>query len=570
MRRPLLAPAALALLSLSLPAAAQDLNPAGSMIGDAINVDVTPEGFAKLGELLPALVPASVEIPYMGDSYDGAAGQCWLGGYAYSVSNGKVNITISDMSLVPQEGYLQLDATFLIAVNSSSDPMYLYYSAECLDDTCDGHVDAFPATISTTIALQVLDSGGTRSLDATIGSINLSYSLSSSDIHLDGCAIGTVEDVLNFFGLSIYDLILPLVQDQLNSAINDFGPQIETLIEDAFSQATIEQTVDLNGVSANLALAPSAVEIKPAGVRLSMDGSMSTSEVAPCVAAYDPGGSLSTPSDLPGIGTAPSGVSPGYHLGLLLSDDFGNQALYSLWRGGLLCYTIDDSANIGVPITTDLLGLLAGDSFKELFPESKPMIIQTRPKAAPTLDFAGEHDVGIDVTQLGLEFYGELDNRQALIVGLDLDALAGVDLNLDGATGNLGIDVALSGDDVIPTVTDNEFEPDASGDIEASFSGVFDTLVGSLIGGLVGDLAFALPSFDGFGLSSLEVSPAGPSGDWLGAYASLDQVDYVGSGCGSGGGCSMGCAAGSKAPGAGWLFLGIPLVVAGLRRRRQD
>lgn len=563
MRRSPIAPAALLLLS--LPAAAQDLHPPGATISGAAHADITPEGFNAITALLPGLVPSGIEIPEVGDEYEGVLGQCWLGGYEYNLSNGMVDLAISSSSLVPQSGYLDLDATMVITVNSSSSPLALLLSVECIDTTCDGYIDPFEANIHTTLALRVVDGV----LDAEVGEIALTYGLSSSDIHIDDCWIGTMEDVLGFFGLSIFDLILPLVEDTLVDAVGDFAPEIETLIEDAFSQVVIQQTLDLNGAAADLELYPSDVLIEPSGVRLTLDGYMDATTANECVAAYDPGGSLRTDSSAPAIGSLPGGVTAGYHAGILLSDDFGNQALYSLWRAGLLCYTIDDSADIGIPISTDLLGLLAGDAFDELFPESKPMIIQTRPKASPTLEFDGEYDVGMIIEQLGLEFYGELDHRQALVVGVDLDALAGIDLSLDGATGEMAIDIALEGEDVITTVTDNEFAADASADIEDSFAGVFDSLVGSLIGGLVGDLAFSLPSFEGFGLAGLEVAPAGTDADWMGAYATLAPVTYESAGCDEGGGCDLGCASGSRAPGAGWLLVGLPLMIAGLRRRRE-
>ncbi len=532
-------------------------HPAGATINNAVDVDITPTGFDTLAGILPSLVPTGLAIPDMGDDSTF---------YAYSLTGGTVDIEIVDASLVPQTGYLSLDADMNVSVNSPSSPLSLYYELLGIGDTCDGWVDPFLTTLQTTLALQVVDGV----LDAQVGAINVGYDLSSEDIHLDGCTLGSVEEVLNWFGLSLYDLILGMVSDQLTSAVADFGPEIEALIEDAFASATIEQQLDLNGVTADLELYPSDVQIQPSGVRLVMDGSMSASDPADCVAAYDTGGSLATNSSPPGIGAVPSGIDPTYDAGLLLSDDFGNQLLYSVWRGGLLCYSLlpgDDT--LPISLDTTMLGLLAGDAFDDLFPEAQPMIIQTRPKAPPTMDYMSDNDVGIAVNQLGLEFYGELDHRQALILGADLDADAGVNLDLDATTGELGIALVLSGDDVTTTVTDNEFVPDASADIEDSFGGAFDTLVGPIIDGLAGDLAFALPAFEGLGLTSLTFATTGTAQDWLGGYATLGPVSYGKGGCDSGGGCSMGCASGSGAPGSGWLLVGLPLALAGLRRRRD-
>lgn len=557
-------------LLLSPEAAAEDLHPPGVTIQDAVVVDITPEGFETVLALIPGLIPTGLEIPAIGDEYEGVADQCYLGGYAYSLSDGYVDVSIVDASLVPQSGYLAMSADMLVSVNAPSDPLALYYELECLGDTCDGYVDPFNASLNTTIAMQIVEVGGVPTLDAQIGTIDLGYDLSGDDIHLDGCALGTVEDILNWFGISLFDLVLGLVEGEINSAVADFGPEIEALLEDAFSQAAIQEQVDLGGVVADLELFPGAVEIEPTGMRLAMDGGMDVASPSDCVDPYDPGGSLATNTSPPGIGTAPSGVTPGYDAGLMLSDDFGNQLLYSVWRGGLLCYSLAPGNDLlPIALDTSLLGLLAGDAFDELFPDSKPMQIEVRPKAAPTMVYDSANDVAVHVEQLGLEFYGELDHRQALVVGIDLATDAGVDLELDGATGNLGILLDLEGEDVIPTVTDNEFAPDASSAIEESFSGVFDTLVGAVLGGLTEDLAFALPAFEGLGLTSLQFAPTGTEQDWLGGYAAMGPVSYESKGCSEDGGCDMGCASGSRAPGSGWLLLGIPLALAGLRRRPE-
>ena len=102
---------------------------------------------------------------------------------------------------------------------------------------------------------------------------------------------------------------------------------------------------------------------------------------------------------------------------------------------------------------------------------------------------------------------------------------------------------------------------------DPSFSSGVGSLIEPIIGGLAGDLAFALPAFEGIGLTSLEFTATGTSSDWLGGYAGLGTVTYGGDGCATDGGCDMGCASGSQAPGSGWLVLGIPLAVVGLRRR---
>ena len=131
----------------------------------------------------------------------------------------------------------------------------------------------------------------------------------------------------------------------------------------------------LDGVVLDLNLFPTDLIIDYDGVQLVMGGS-ADALASECVAAYDPGGSLLTESAPP----APTGEGA---VEAALSDEFANQALYAVWRSGLLCYELTDLE--GLPLDTGLLGLLAGDAFDELFPESSPIAMVTRPAAPQAL-----------------------------------------------------------------------------------------------------------------------------------------------------------------------------------------
>lgn len=551
------APLAVLLLTSTVAIAA---HAPGAIIADAIMVDITPDGFDSIVDVIPALLPDQLDIP------DQAQDE---GFYEFALNNMYITLGIDSASIVPETGYLDLDIDLSIAVSDSGSPFSIYYEVlYIISETCYGYVNPFDAGIRADVYLSIVDTNGDGigELDATVANVDFSYDIDgANDISISDCSIGYIEEALNFFGLSLFDLVLDLAAPLLNGLIDSFIPELESLIEDAFADAYFADTTDLNGVELSYEVAPSSVEIRPEGLRMGLSGGLSA-EPAACIAEYDLGSSLETKSDIPALGSG-----PGHDAGIFLSDDFGNQALYALWRGGLLCYSLT-AEEIGFPIDTSILGLLAGDAFNDLFPESKPLIIETRPAAPPTLAFDQGNDVNVELSALGLDFYGELDYRQSLILGMDLDGDVGVDLDLDGMTGELGLLVDLSGDAIAATATRNEFKPDTSSDIEANFANVFDTLVGGILGGLLGDLSFAIPAIEGIGLTSLSLEPAGPSGDYLGAYANLGQVSYSSGGCGdakkTGGGCDMGCAAGGQAsPGLG-LF-GMALAVAFLRRRED-
>ncbi len=546
------------LLLLALPlgtlsGAAEAAHPAGASIPDAATIDLTPEGLQVVTDILPGLLPGDIAVPAISDGARTGFPQCLLGGYEYEVSGVYVDFEVASASIVPNTGRLDLEITLLVGVNSPSDPFYLHGEVECIGTSCDGYVDPFYATVTTELGLRVIPdpTTGEPTLDATVGDLDLSYTLTGANIHLDNCFIGTVEDVLNWFGLSIYDLILSLAAPYIDGLLGDFAPEIETLLEDTFSSLQLNEELDVNGILLAAQLAPSDVAIDPNGVRIYMDGSMSTDTVASCIQEYDPSSSLETATDPPVLGSAPAGIPTGYHAALNLSDDFGNQALYSLWRGGLLCYQVDEEL-VGFALDTGLLNSLADGSFDDLFPSPSPMVIQTRPAVPPTLVFDGDNDLGLNLEQLGLDFYADLDGRESRIVAIDIDMVAGADLEFDGTTGNLGVVVDLGTDALTATVTDNEFKPGTEAAIQENFAGLFDTLLGSLVGGLLGDLSFALPSFTGLGLTDLALEGAGDQGDWLGGYAWLGTVSYgaEAGGCDDTGGCSGGARAAAVQRGA--------------------
>jgi uncharacterized protein (TIGR03382 family) len=556
------------ILLATAPARAEDWPP-GATIQEAVLADITPEGFESVALLIPSLLPSQVDIPTTGGGSDN--GFCLID-YEYEISGAWVGIQVIDAQITPGNGVLDVTASLLVNVNNPSDKFNVSFEAACVGDDCPGYVDAFPVTIHTTMALAVVPGpDGVNVLDATMGAVDVTYDLTNDDIHLD-CFIGDLEDVLNYVGLSIYDLILGQVDSLLQDQVSSLGPTLETTIEDAFSSASISQDLDLNGATAHITLQPSAIDIQPSGVRMMMSGAVS-GDAAACITAFDPSGSLRTDSSTPAIAFAPAGVRTPYHLGIGLSDDFANQTFYTLWRGGLLCYSLAPGG--AFPLDTSILNLLSGDTFAELFPESQPVTLRTLPRAAPTVNYTGPDDVDVNINDLDLEFYADLDGRAARVVSVSLNGIAGADLTLDPATGMLGVAVDVDPANLTPTVVYNEMYPEANASIEASFSSSFGSLLDTILGSFLGDaLGFALPSFSGLGLQSIETAATGPSEDWLGAYAMIGSVTYGdGSSCGGCGGdtgggssgCSSGCA---SAPGVPvWMGL-LPLGLAVMLRRR--
>ena len=572
------------LLILATSIAGAAVYPGDTPIEGAVHVDVTPEGFDAMAAALPLLAPTDLPVDGVSDGYGGAWGSCGLGGYSYDVGNLIIGLDFDQVTLTPNAGYLDAELRLYVNVNDEVSPFYIDTMLLCLESSCDAWVDPFEVNVLTTVALEIVDDAeGNPQLDATIGDLEFDYALSGEDVTIDGCAIGTVLDVFDFIGIDLIDLILPAVSGALDDAVSDLAPTLEETVEEAFAAAVIEQELDLQGQTILLALQPGDVQIAPEGMRLSLDGFTDVESAADCIADWDSGTFNAIDSEPPRLGSAAAGVDPGHAANILLADEFGNQLLYSVWKTGLLCYTVDDE--LGFPIDTSILGLLAGDAFKPLFPDAKPMVIETRTQAAPTLEFAGGNDVNILVKGLGLDFMAELDHRKARVLAMDLEVDAGVDIAFDGATGSLGVEIDLGSDAISANVAENDFAPGSSDGIEESFSTVFNGLVGGILGDALGDLSFSIPGFSGVGLTAMTIAPAGDSQDWLGGYTWIGEVSYASTGCAEdgslacgdteGGGCTD--AEGTGCEGGGctatprsqrrWLWLAFPALLTVLRRR---
>ncbi len=547
------------LLLLTAPAPAETLPP-GTPINEAVSVNVTEEGLDAVGALLPALIPTDIPVDPVSQSVD-----LWVCEPGIWMDNIQVDVSVSSVGITLDNGQINLDAELAVGINSASDLFSLDLDY-CLGDTsCPGYVQPFPVYLNTYMTLDVDPETGL--LVSTVGELQYELGLEpSDDLHLD-CGIQTLEDVLGYLGISIYDFIFDIAIGTLTDSLGDLTGDLDTTLNEALSAAYFEDDIEiLDGIELHVELAPYDVVIEDGTLKLVFSG---LTEAPPheCVEAWDPGGSLGTYTPIP---DGSDGM-----VAAMVSDDFANQALYTLWRSGLLCYELQDLS--GLTLDTSLLGLLAGDAFDEMFEEASPIAMVTRPMAPPEAVYDGQNDVAVAIKDLGLDIYADVDGRSSRVLGLGLGLDAGVDLDFDGSTGELGILLDLDPNDFDVAVTANAFVPDASDDIAANFSGVFNSLVGPLIDGLLGDsLAFAIPAFEGFGLSSIEISSAGEASDWLSLDAYIGVVPYESTGCsdkgkgGKSGDCSSGCSGGCSSAGSRsrWMMLFLPLGLMLLRRRR--
>ncbi|MEE2752252.1 MAG: hypothetical protein VX519_12540 [Myxococcota bacterium] len=540
-------------------ALAQSNWPAGSTIDQAMAAQITEEGLSSVGSLASVLIPAELPVP---DQYEG------ISGFNFSLEDAVVNIEIVDTVITPGHGVINADISLLISINDANNNFDLEFQTFWAPTYCNGYIEAFPASVTLPIALQIVtQSDGTRVLDAIVGDLELQQGLASEHIHL-GCIFDVLDDFLrDYLGFSYFDWIIGLVEGELTGAIGDIAPDLEAAIEDAFSAAQISEDIDILGNMLHIEAYPDDVNISPDGVELVLAGS-SSAPVSNCISAgSDPGGSLKTATDLPALGNATGGVA------ILVADDFANQVLYTMWRGGVLCFDLADAGDL--PLNTSILGLLAGDAFNEFFPEPSPLLISTSPQSPPIIYWEGEHDINVVIEGLGLDIFATVNQRISRLIGLQLDVDLGADLEFDGNTGAMNIVVDFDPNAIDVSIAFNELAPDANDAIIEQFSGVFSSLIDPIIGSALGDLAFTLGSMEGVGLTSLESRAAGPYGDGLEASAGLGPVSYgSGDGCGGEDGCGGGCGGDSAGCSSArvksrTLLALFPLLLVAFRRSRH-
>jgi hypothetical protein len=567
----------------------------GAEVENSLVVDITSPTFDVVEDLARTLIPAQIPIPPVGAADENG---CFFGAcaYAYEISleEAYVEVELTALDIVPGSNTLRLAADATVYVNHSYDPADLYvfaelFTADISNDTCSLYLNPIHLHFDAAILVNLgpdpqgadIDGDGTidtKVLDVIVPPATWSWDADGNDFHFDDCGvadvINTINDVTGFFGFDLYEFLLDQVEPAIDDVVNGLPATIEPVIEDAFGSLTISQEIDLLGVPMQLSLWPSLVEMtpqtgpSPGGMRIGMSSAVNV-PVADCVKGYGISGSASTPSAPPVLGTWP-GLAFDPSVAAYVDDDFVNQVLFAAWSGGLLCYEISDASeelSLPIPINTGLLDLLAPGVYDGLFPETASLEIVTAPRTPPFADPAGAHDFDIVARDLGLGFIAELDGRKTRILEVSLDANVGLDLAFDPATGLLGVEVGLDGGAFVPTVTVNEFVPDSTATIETSFAGLFDTLVGPLLGPALEGLAFSIPSFEGLGITQLDVGTVGGRGDWTGLYAEVGEATYPSVGCEDGcdsSGCSSGCSQGRPSP--AFVFV-LPLLVA-VRRRR--
>ena len=208
-----------------------DTIPAGQEIDDAVSVTVTRQGLSELGGAAGVLLPAE---PIALDPISQSGGT-WCVNYEFALKDAEVTVDIDAISIVPSTDTLQVDVDLLVAINDAGNPFSLDYELLCVGEDCPGYVRPFLVEAAVPLGIRVAtNSSGEKVFDAVLGSASVMHYLKSSDIDLD-CNIGSVESVLDYLGLSLFDLIIGLAEDAIQDAVSDAMTELEVQIDEVGS-----------------------------------------------------------------------------------------------------------------------------------------------------------------------------------------------------------------------------------------------------------------------------------------------------------------------------------------------
>jgi hypothetical protein len=546
--RPLLAAFAAASLLPSRGARAEEYLPAGSPIEQALSADLAEAGLNfLLGEvsafLPPDLVVGTIPSQELVDLFF-CQQDFWL-------ENLVIHTAIHSITADGTPDALRLIASVDVWINDPANPAVVKL-AGCMDYTCFMYTEpaTFVLEIPITFALSA-DENGDPYVDVVIGEMthNIEEAMQGK-VHLTDCAVGDINEFLDeYLGFNLFDLVIAQFVGEIESQVAEQLADLEITIEDAMRALWQEGEQEILDTTLTYDIHPTAIDHNDLGLRMVMGGSLSTTP-APCVAGFDDPGSQFTLSTLPPMTDVIPETGEGYHLAGIVADDFVNQALHAVWKGGVMCYAVADLG--GTPLTTTYLGLMLGQDWEERLAElfflgEVPMMIRTVPETPPVARFDGENDINVDAIGLNIEFYPLMQDRFARLAAVAIDVHAGIDVGID-ETGALSLDIHLDTENLNPRVTYNEIAPDLNPALESNFPGFLGVVLDTMAGSLLEGVAFAMPTFNGLGLTGLELfalEGAPDLYDWLGAYATLGETTGgEGSGCdscGGSGGCSEGC-----------------------------
>ena len=522
-------------LVLATPArSAEVLLPPGQFIDEAIAIDLNA---SALDFLLAEVVDAVPDSLVVGSTPVEEVASLILCSQDFWLQNLVIHSDIHVATVQVTEGSMALVMNLDLWVNSQSSPAYLVLDG-CIDDACALWMDPSNVELRLPMAFQlVTDGAGNSFVDMNFGNVQQDITTAvQTSLRLGSCGLTSLNSWFNDnLDMNLITFMIGGFVEEIEATIDQQLEDIEVDLEGALEGLWIAEETTLLEIPVDYSLAPTAVEHSEEGLRITLGGSFQA-ERDPCIGDLDAGGSDWSDTSLP------EHYDGGEHLQLWLGDDLLNQAGYSIWRGGALCFEASELGDTA--LTTELLGLLIGDElqtvFGELFPEGpSELLIRSIPWNAPRIRFDGPHHITVDIDDLDIEFYGQLYQRWTRLASVSVDIRIGLDLGMDD--GALSVDLTMGDEAAVPAAQYSELHGDLAPVLVSNFDAILSVALGALLGDLGEGFTMALPTMMGLGVSTLWIEPDGEQLDFLSIRAALGpSTGGESAGCDEDSGCAAG------------------------------
>ncbi len=377
------------------------------------------------------------------------------------------------------------------------------------DFSVSGYLEAQSANISGLILLWVAEHLSTVYVDMT----NVDVTFTGFNLDISGIPSELVDFIEGYVEDAIRDALIDAIQTEIPPALQDLLNSLPYSFD-----------FEIMGILMTFYTNISGIQFNEQAMTLWLEADMVAEGADPCGPVGD--GSYFTPTDPPAYyGSSPGGLP--YEFALTISDDAINRILWSAVNAGLLCYTVDADflMELGFPyeITSEFFAALVPRLHD--YAQAAPMIIQIRPQEAPIVtinSYGSEYIIELSMQDLYMDFYIFAMDRWLRLFTFDGDidyAALNLYITVDNAI-HIGIsdDVSLTTTviyDELLQLTDEERAA-----IESILPAILQILL-PLITESIEDIP--LPTFEGYGIEVLELSPHGSAQnhDYIGLFGNL-------------------------------------------------
>ncbi len=456
-----------------------------------------------MGDALEGMVPGALPVSDVGGEFE--CDEADAQPLTFALSDLDLSLTAQNAEMVTSDG--RLDLTLFLTLDSTESELAVI--GDCtflvdLDEVCGVELDVTSASLHIGMAMSLVDGV----VDVTVDDVSLEMSPIRNP--LSNCtlanAIGTL---LGQNEMALTDLVMSLVEPELEGVAED----IEVAIEDALGDLVLDTDFELGTSLVELHLEPSELMLDDSGLLLGMSATVFSSAPSECVDAGS--GSVFQDDPWPVLSETAMESSLPYDLALLMGKDFLDHLMWVIWSTGALCIELEEISD-GVPLTSELLAPFFGDSFAVLFDNPQNLALATVPDAAPQVSFQEDGPpLRLELVDFGLQVHNTLDEREARLFRVDLQA-------------GIGLDPGLSADELAPEIVfegrDLVFEEKVNEFMDPGFSDGLATLIPTVLDSfLPADLLpiVQLPDILGIGLEEVFWIPDA-DGRWMGGYVQLD------------------------------------------------